>query len=456
MANKNILTYNSKVAFVEQQYYAPVAYISGGQSISTIYCALCRVDPWLNEDSPEQPTQDQQYIKKVFNNIFVAKQITSSQISPVIPRVDWTSGTTYDYYQDGTDILAKDNTGNKLYKFYVRNNYDQVFKCLWNNNGQPSTVEPVLQPGNFSQSNIFQSSGTNADGYKWKYMYTIDTGSRVKFLDFDWMPVPIGANTPNPNPIQTNAGFGDIEVINVTNGGLGYNVSNTTVNIVGDGLGASGYIVANSNGSITDIVVTSSGANYSYANVTFTTTSGSGAVAISPASPIGGHGFDPVSELGCNHVMFTCEFNGTEGGNIPTDVNFRQLALIVNPTATDTFPYPANNSIYPVYTQVIVAPGAGGFYSDDYVYQGSSTSPTFTGTVLSWDSSNNYIKLINTVGTLSNNSPIFDSLGTARTVLSYTNPKFQKFSGYLAYIENRTGVQRSPDGIEQLKFVLGY
>ena len=285
-------------------------------------------------------------------------------------------------------------------------------------------------------------------------MYTIDTGSRVNFLDSDWMPVPIGANTPNP--IQSSAGFGDIEVINVINGGLGYFSSNTTVNIIGDGTGATGYIVANNLGSITDVVINTAGSNYSYATVSFTTNSGSGATAIAPASPIGGHAFDPVSELGCNHVMFTCEFNGTENGNIPTDIDFRQLALIVNPTASDTFPFPANNAIYPVYTQVIVSAGAGNFYSDDYVYQGPINSPTFSGTVLSWDPTNNYIKLINTVGSLSNNLPIFDSLGTARTVLSYTNPNFQRYSGYLAYVENRTGVQRSVDGIEQLKFVLGY
>ena len=451
MANKNIFTYAAKVGLVEQQYYGPVAILPNGQSISTFYCCLCRVDPWTNESNPDQPLQTQQYLKNVYNNIFVAKQITASQISPVISRVDWTANTVYGYYQDNYDILADDNAGIIIYNFYVKNRYDQVFKCLWNNNGGVSTAEPVLQPGNFNQNSIYSNGG---DGYKWKYMYTIDTGSRVKFLDNEWMPVPVGANTPNP--LQTTAGYGDIEAVNIVTGGIGYSASNTTVNIVGDGNGAAGYIVANSNGAITDVVVTSSGANYSYSTVSFTSATGSGATAIAPASPIGGHAFDPISELGCNHVMFTCEFNGAENGYIPTDVDFRQLALIVNPTALSVYPYPANASIYSVYTQLFVAPGAGNFYSDDFVYQGSASSPSFTGTVLSWDSSNNIIKLINTVGTPSNNLPIFDSLGTARTVNSYNLPDFQRFSGYLAYVENRTGVQRSYDGIEQLKFVLGY
>jgi hypothetical protein len=41
-------------------------------------------------------------------------------------------------------------------------------------------------------------------------------------------------------------------------------------------------------------------------------------------------------------------------------------------------------------------------------------------------------------------------------MLSYNSPNFVLNSGYLAFIENRTGVQRSSDGIEQFRFVLGY
>ena len=40
-----------------------------------------------------------------------------------------------------------DNEGNLIYSFYVRNNLDQIFKCLWNNNENESTIEPILEPG---------------------------------------------------------------------------------------------------------------------------------------------------------------------------------------------------------------------------------------------------------------------------------------------------------------------
>jgi hypothetical protein len=76
---------------------------------------------------------------------------------------------------------------------------------------------------------------------------------------------------------------------------------------------------------------------------------------------------------------------------------------------------------------------------------------------LYFNQSTNLLKLINTKGVPVINSPLFgQSTTSTRTVLSYSLPNFAIYSGYLAYIENRTGVQRSDDGIEQLKFVLGF
>ena len=90
-------------------------------------------------------------------------------------------------------------------------------------------------------------------------------------------------------------------------------------------------------------------------------------------------------------------------------------------------------------------------------YQGTLVNPTFKATVLSFNTSTNVIYAINTNGTPTLNQPIFgSSSSTVRPLLGKTGPDFISFSGYLAYIENRSGVQRSSDGIEQFKFVLGY
>jgi len=458
MPNKNILTYNAKVSSVEQVYFSPVAQLINGQAISETYAFIARVDPWTSDTNPEDPLQTQAYLKSVYKNMIVLKKITSNDISPVIPRIDWAANTVYNFYQDTVDMFTENTDYIVNTNFYVRNSYDQVFKCLWNNNGAVSTVMPFFQPGTYGSNYIFQG----ADNYKWKYVYTIDKGLKRTFMDATWIPVPVGQNTPGPvydtNGNQTGAWAGDIEVINVTNGGSGYqNNVPISISISGDGTGAAGYAKL-SNGSITDIVVTNTGSNYSYSNVSITSASGSGATAIAPVSPVGGHGFDPVSEFGCNHIMYSCQFSGSDlNGVIPTDIQYRQVGLVINPTASDTYPLPANSSIYAAYTQLVVSPGFLQYITDELVYQGSFSNPSYIGTVLDFNTSTNVITLINIKGTPTFSASIFGNISnTTRTLLSISNPKILLPSGYLAYIENRAAVQRSPDGIEQFKFVVGY
>ena len=99
----------------------------------------------------------------------------------------------------------------------------------------------------------------------------------------------------------------------------------------------------------------------------------------------------------------------------------------------------------------------GAFVSDEMVYQGPASNPTFTATALSFNSTTNVVRLINITGTPIPNQSLFGSTSqTARTVLTVNSPNFVPFSGYLSQIQNRSGIQRSSDGIEQFRFVLGF
>lgn len=456
-SNTGILTSAAGYYQAETIYYTPTATIaSTGQVLGTLYCFLSRVQPWTTESSPPTPTEDQKYIKQTFKNMFVAKKITTNDMSPVIERINWTSGQVYDYYSDSVDMFALDTNGSILKHFYVKNKFDQVFKCLWNNNGGVSTLEPYFEPGTFNANQIFQG----ADNYKWKYMYTITSGSKQKFMDDAWMPVPTGNNIPNP--VQTFAGAGSIDVINVTNGGSGYDPLDVglTVTITGDGKYASANVIVTGN-TITDITVANTGTNYTYANVIISSTSGSGATAIAPTSPVGGHGFDPSSELGARHIMLTAKFEKDESGNLPTDIDFRQLGVLVNPFAYfGTKVDLANATIYKTTTDFTVSTGFGAYTPDEIVYQsptGLYENATFEATVLSFDTIYNKVKLINTLGTPVNSTLLYGkTTGTARSVLLQETPAFIPFSGYLIYLENREPVQRNADGSEQFKLVLGF
>jgi len=463
MANQNLLTYGFNVSQIKQDYYSPSLVLSGTTSpTESVYCFLAQVLPWTDDNNPDTPIQTQKYIKSVFNAMFVAKKISTNNITPVAQRIDWTANTNYAYYRDDVDMFARSNSTGLLVKnFYVKNRYDQVFKCLANNNGGSSNTEPFFQPGTYNTNQVFTSG---VDGYKWKYIYTIDIGNKTKFMDSDWIPVPVGSKTPNAT---TTSGRGSIDAIILTNGGTKYEPSNTTITITGDGSGATANLTFSS-GVITDVNIFNPGSNYTYANVSITSanTQASNAAAYAPVSPVGGHGYDPVSELGCNHIMYTVEFNSAETLNgieyVPTDIDYRQVGLLINPTSLDTYPAFANGSIYDLSTQITVASGAGTFKPDESVTQ-TDINPNsitygqvvFSGTVLSFNTSTNVIKLINTNGTPVTSASIV-SVTCTRTLLAVTTPKFMKFSGYISYIQNRSAVQRSSDGIEQFKFVLGY
>ena len=382
--NKNILTYNAAVSQTELEYYLPVATVLGNP-VGSIYAFLGQEDPWPTVngvETPVQPTEDMYYLKKTFKNMFALKQLNSSNLSLIIQRINWSANTVYTAYNDTLDLQAKDENGLIKYEYYAKNRYDQVFKCLWNNNGGPSLYEPFFEPGTYQTNNIFANAG---DGYKWKYMYTIDAGMKKTFMDSVWMPVPLGANTPQP--YMTTAGWGDIEVINVTNGGSGYDAVNDyiVVQVVGDGQGAIGKVGPSQvvNGSIVDIEVqqNAAGNNYTYANVVITSYTSSNqkylspittqATAIAPTSPVGGHAYDPASELGCSNIMFAVEFNGTENGVIPTSgVVYRQVGLLINPQVYgNTAATLATGSIYNTALQVQCAFGLGTFTPDEIVNQ---------------------------------------------------------------------------------------
>ena len=461
-ANSSLLTYSSKLYEVLQYYYSPSSTAEENVDVpNSLYAFIGRVTPWPDPFNPSVPEQSQIAIKETFKNIIAAKKIISSDISPVIPRRDWATGTVYEYYDDRVNMFAVNQENVVSKNFYVKNRYDQVFICLWNNRGEASTIEPQLSPGTFDSTFLVQTS----DGYKWKFLYSIDAGAKQRFLDETWMPVPAGTTVPNPE--LNSIGSGQIDVINIATVGQGYQSGGVTVTITGDGTGASAAPVVNVAGFLTDMIVTNSGTNYTFANTVITPSVGYpapnvAAVAMTPVSPVNGHGFDPISDLGCNHVMATIEFNQDENGKIPTDVTFYQLGLILNPSSQQTTPEYAFEDVYDVTQQYTVSPGTGTFVSGQTIYQGPNLgSASFTAQVVSFDAINNILRVINTSGTpVTNDALIQDASGAVnvavRTLLDVAEPDFILYSGYMTYIENRSAIQRSPDGIEQFRLVLSF
>jgi hypothetical protein len=151
------------------------------------------------------------------------KQLSNTDIVPVIKNNAWSTNTSYERY---------DNTSNTLFtntKYYaitppeVPGGYYHIYKCIDNANNANSTVNPssISTP---TQSTSFQTS----DSYVWRYISSISTTNYDRFATADY--VPLYSNSSIVSAAGNNAG---VEVIVIANNGVGYDRhSNGTVQAV--------------------------------------------------------------------------------------------------------------------------------------------------------------------------------------------------------------------------------
>lgn len=407
---------------------------------SYIYAFLGKQLPWNSgTEVAGTPSETVSALNNYYKSGILAKQLSLENASLVAPRIDWTANTNYNTYEASSN-------------FYVLNSKDQVFKCLANNSGALSTSEPELT---LSTTSLEEPYVQTADGYKWKYMMTLTSIQKQKFLTPTWMPVVYNKF------VRASAEPGSIDVVTVTNSGNNY-TDGTTQNIItidGDGTGA--ILRANvSNGQVQNIVIQNRGNYYTYANLTFTDVTGgtgTGASATVSIAPHDGHGYDPVYELGANTIMFNVDFAGEEGGVIPVDNDFREVVLIQNPYRYGTTSLATANT-YSLYTKVKVSPGIGDFNADEIVYQGATFSDAkFTADVISFDSVENYLYLNNTRGTIEKNQSIKGfNTGSIRVVNDVIDPTMDLYSGKILYISDKLPITRDAAQTERIRFILSF
>ena len=406
-----------------------------------IFAMLGKQIPWnAGTEVVPAPTESISSFVQCWDNAIVAKRMSLNDISYVVPRRNWTLNTAYDTYDSGNA------------NYYVLNSKDQIFKCLDNNGGANSTDEPQLF---LSSTSLEEPYFETTDGYKWKYMYTLNTSQKERFLTADWMPVTYNKF------VRAAALDRSIDIVKVTNSGNNYVDGSTQsiISVVGDGTGA--VLKANvSNGHIQNVIVQSRGLNYTKANLVFTDITGgngSGAEAIVSLAPQNGHGYDPVEELSANTVMLNIDFDGSESGDFPAENEFRQISLIKNPYVFNTATL-ASGQLYNVYTKINVSPGIGDFNNDEYVYQGDSLdTATFSAQVISFDELTNNLFLNNILGTFQPNVTIKGNLsGAIRVGVAKTDPELHLYSGKTLMIINQQPLTRDPDQTDRIKFILSF
>lgn len=183
--------------------------------------------PSSTTDTPGAPSENFRYELHVRRDLLTAKKIKPSDVSYVVRRIDWASNTVYDIYDDAIETTTGYGYGPAYSgatrledaNFYVLTTDYNVYKCIDNNDDSISTYMPSgTSPEVFS----------TADGYKWKFMYSIPVSLRNRFLSVDYMPVATALKAQFYSS-------GIINTINIENGGGGYNAGTTTAVITGDG-----------------------------------------------------------------------------------------------------------------------------------------------------------------------------------------------------------------------------
>jgi len=398
-------------------------------SNTVMYLYIGGTSPFTDDFTPPTPTNSTANIEFIpWRDSIAAKRIQPTDVVHVIDRYNWATSTVYTQYDDLDTDLLDDN-------YYVLTDDFHVYKCLFNNNGGPSTVKPT---------GTSTSTFATADGYIWKYMYTISTSDALKFLTNDYMSVRTSV------PVRDSAISGAIDVIQVTSGGSGY-TSAPTVEIDGDGTGATANCTL-SGDEVSAITVTNIGSDYTFATVSFSGGDGNGAAGRVIIGPQNGHGHNAIEELGGKFIMINVRLDGTEANTISTANDFRKIGLIRDPFEFGT----ATRALATNYRQTYrytVADANASFSLDETVTVGTNTA-----TVVEWDNTNKYLYVTKPLPKdfAASSSIVGSSSATTGTINEIDEPGLQPYSGDVLYIENRSPISRANDQIEDVKLVIEF
>jgi hypothetical protein len=391
-------------------------------------------DVTSNYATPLNDIANVEYIP--WRDTIAAKKIQSSDITNGIRRNNWTTGTVYEMY-DHTDVDMSVSTK----KFHVITEDYNIYKCLSNNYGSASTVKPT-------------GTGTTeislADGYIWKYMYTVTTSDALKFVTNDYIPVKTDST------VAAAAIDGAIHYVKRLTTGSGYYQGNTTLIIVGDGTGATASPIISS-GGLASISISSKGTGYTYATAVITSPTGVGATAIPIISPKNGHGKDAVKELYGTYVMINARLSGSESSTIPTQNDYRKLGLIRDPFLYGTTSVAYGSNYRVTYRYAFSSTPTQNYQIDETV---SATVDTVTTTaiVVDWDATNKYLYTTKPVPKDITSSVVVTGLtsNAVGTVTSVDNPGLAPYTGDVLYIENRGRITRTADQIEDIKLIIQF
>ena len=217
-----------------KQYIASLFKTSLSDPTSNLYLFIGKPLPWeISEELPPFPLDTIDNQRRVWDDILALKKIRDVDATYAIPRRNWdeSGNSVYFPYDDKDSLLFKHPTDDDILtgqtaidpydagSFYVITDEYHVFKCLDNAGFSKSTVKPVKP---LTPPYIFQG----ADGYRWKYMFTVLPQEIEQFLTDAWIPLKtlLADDGSDQWLVQQDALSNNGSIYNtlVVNGGVNY------------------------------------------------------------------------------------------------------------------------------------------------------------------------------------------------------------------------------------------
>jgi len=433
-------------------------------SSDTYYIAIGRSQDWNATDAAPIPTNTAKTERDFRNNMQAMKN--AEDVSYVIPRYNWSSGTIYSGYDDHVQ-------GYPTNSYFVMNDELAVFICLQQGrDAQGTAVASTVKPAGSSLLPF-----TTADGYVWKYMYGQTALRSIKFTSANYIPVQFVDSADATSPaleqeqktIQNAAIPGEVVAVKLNNGGSGY-TSAPSVGFTGNGTKVPQATATINNGEIVKVEMNDSGsgkafgAGYDYASVVFSGGGGSGANARAVIAPKG-IGGDARDDLRSNALMFNTRLAGNENNALITSNDFRQVGLIKNPVETDSAS--AGNLFNSLAGNVLNKLKFGSIaqsFTEDKTIQGSTS--TAQAYIDKADSNYVWYHQSDSTGFLAftegetitetdgNGEGILDSAANDADTDAFTKSTVKPFSGTLLYVDNRAAIERDPNQTEDIKVII--
>lgn len=429
--------------------------------------------------------------KTVKEELIFGKKVSNTEYAYLIDKNQWTTNTIYDTY-----LEANANP------YYIINQNNDVYKCIWNANGAASNAEPISKTNELIET---------SDNYIWKYMYSITSANLSTFGSTT--EIPITANTD----VVANSVAGTIDFVRVNDGGTGFTLYNTgtvsqvinskilkiddTASNTANAYLDSALYISNGTGAGTLRIINRSFANSSgkyvefSANITAATDSeyvisprvavtdraGSGFLAYSTVadgtisaitvvdpgsgylnptmnlvtstvvtqpnttlfiSPTGGHGSNVELELESKKLYMTQNFLLTENETLPnTNFSYYQAALVFNPTVD----VQGQNTV----SYGISIDANNSLSVDDYIVGETSNASGY----VYWANSTHF-KLNNIIGAFTNSENLI--LEDESTIDNINISKSDDASGgdIIFYYNNEDGIDRTLNTSEDLGFII--